>query len=303
MESNFNEDKVEEVEIPVPWGNIKGRWWGPRHIKPILGLHGWQDNAGTFDTLAPILLRSNYSLLAIDLPGHGRSSHYPCGQMYYLYWDGVAVVRRIVKYFKWDKISILGHSLGGGIGFLYAASYPNDVDHLICVDIVSPVIQDENKIVKNTSLIIDKLLAYEKCLDKVLPAYSYEEALELVLNAYKGSLTRESCEILLKRGLEKSKDGNGFHFSRDVRLKTAGLGHFNRDSIMEFASNIKCKVLNIKGKPGMIFDKEEYYHEVISKMKESAKCVDFYEVPGTHHLHLNDPISISSYIVNFLSNE
>ena len=68
-----------------------GVWWGSKTKQPVLALHGWQDNAGTWDKLSPYLL-PEISILAIDLPGHGLSSHYPPGQMYYLFWDGVYVV-------------------------------------------------------------------------------------------------------------------------------------------------------------------------------------------------------------------
>lgn len=51
---------------------FSGKWWGPRTKQPILALHGWQDNAGTFDTLAP-LLPHHIPLFCIDLPGHGAS--------------------------------------------------------------------------------------------------------------------------------------------------------------------------------------------------------------------------------------
>ncbi|KAF4532370.1 hypothetical protein B566_EDAN003674 [Ephemera danica] len=39
-------------------------------------MHGWQDNAATFDPLLA-MLPSSLSVLAIDVPGHGFSSHYP----------------------------------------------------------------------------------------------------------------------------------------------------------------------------------------------------------------------------------
>lgn len=75
---------------------------------------------------------------------------------YYIFWDGLAILRRIVKYYKWRKISIMGHSLGAAIGFLYAASYPDDTDMLIAIDTVAPVIFDPKEIVKNTGPNLDK---------------------------------------------------------------------------------------------------------------------------------------------------
>ena len=45
----------------------------PKH--KVLGLHGWMDNCGTWDLIAPMLPLSEIDFLAIDLPGHGLSSH------------------------------------------------------------------------------------------------------------------------------------------------------------------------------------------------------------------------------------
>lgn len=43
--------------------------------------------------------------------------------------------------------------------------------------------------------------------------------INIVENAYKGSVTRDSCKILMKRGMSPSPGGDGYYFARDVRLK------------------------------------------------------------------------------------
>lgn len=37
-----NRMEYKEIKIPVPWGEIAGKWWGSQKQKPVLTLHGWQ---------------------------------------------------------------------------------------------------------------------------------------------------------------------------------------------------------------------------------------------------------------------
>ncbi|KAK7866920.1 hypothetical protein R5R35_001660 [Gryllus longicercus] len=268
---------VPEIEIPVPWGHVTGKWWGPRDKQPVLALHGWQDNAGTFDKLAP-LLTPHMALLCIDMPGHGRSSHYP-----------------------------KGHSLGGAIGFLYAASFPEEIDKLVQLDIVSPTVRDISRVVNDTGTMIDRFLKYENLSVENMPCYNYDEMIGIVVDAYKSSLTKDSSEVMMKRGMVPAASattngkGDTYNFCRDVRLKVAGMGMLSLDMVLEYATKIKCEVLNLKANPGMRFDNPQYYGLVLDKVRENAKRVVYHEVEGTHHLHLNNPERISSHIISFFN--
>lgn len=51
---------VSELSVPVPWGEIRGKIWGPDHGHPVLCVHGWADNCGSFNTLIPLLPKGNY---------------------------------------------------------------------------------------------------------------------------------------------------------------------------------------------------------------------------------------------------
>ena len=81
-----------------------GKVWNEGGI-PILGLHGWMDNAGTFDTLAP-LLPSTHSLIAIDFPGHGLSSRKPPG-FGSVFTELLSVIHRVVEHFSWEKVILI----------------------------------------------------------------------------------------------------------------------------------------------------------------------------------------------------
>lgn len=280
---------------------MAGKWYGDRSQQPVLALHGWQDNAGTFDRLIPLLPKC-IPVLCIDLPGHGRSSHYPVGVQYYIFWDGISLIRRIVKHFGWQKIKLLGHSLGGALSFMYAASYPDDVEQFISIDLYGPTVRSLKKYASMTGSCIDKALSYENLPTSKLPCYSYDEMISLVMDAYSGSIDRESAETLMIRGMSPvpshiSKEG--YHFARDLRLKVSLMGMFSLEQVLAYAEQIKCHVLNIRAVPGMKFENEDVYSTVINAMQTNAD-VEYVEIPGTHHLHLNTPERIADTISTFL---
>ncbi|KAL3274282.1 hypothetical protein HHI36_015687 [Cryptolaemus montrouzieri] len=294
------DEKYEEVKIPVPWGHISGKWWGPKLKQPILAIHGWQDNSGTFDTLAPLLRDRGLSIFCIDLPGHGFSSHLSPGQFYYLFWDGVHFIRRIVKYFSWSKITLIGHSLGGAISFLYAGIYEQDVEKYISIDIAGPTVLHVEILKNIQQKAVDSIFKYENLNPNNQPRYSYEEMVDLVLDAHKGSLTRKSSEIMLRRGMVPDEEKpNCYKLTRDPRLKFSFLAAFTRDQVLDYASRTRCKVLNIRAVPGYPFD-DVLYEDVLNCLAKNADLTRV-RVSGTHHLHLNDPESIIEHIYKFLT--
>ncbi|RVE51715.1 hypothetical protein evm_003687 [Chilo suppressalis] len=292
---------VDEIEIPVPWGHVAGRWWGPRNKQPMIALHGWQDNAGTWDNLVP-LLPVTTSVLCLDLPGHGYSSPYPKGMLYYIFWDGIVLLRRIIKHFNWSKVTLMGHSLGGALSFMYASSFPDEVDRIICIDIASPAVREPSVTAKNLGKSIEKVLEYEDLPEDKIPCYDYDEMIDIVCDAYKGSVSRENCKVLMRRGMAPAPahtKKKGYYFKRDPRLKVSGLGMMSIDAALEHASKIRCKVLNLRAIPGQKWERLDYYLDVIQKMKEKAD-VQYIEVEGTHHVQLDAPENIAQLIEDFL---
>ena len=71
----------EEIQLTMPWGQVSGLSFGPTEGMPVLALHGWLDNANSFHELAAYL-PPTVRFVAVDLPGHGFSSHRPVGAKY-----------------------------------------------------------------------------------------------------------------------------------------------------------------------------------------------------------------------------
>ena len=171
----------QEVTFPVPWGVISGKEWTSesfdkaRDTQWIL-LHGWLDNAGSFDSLAPLLTSASprHSFLCLDYPGHGLSSHLPPGQMYH-YLECLRYIRLVAKCRGCDKFGLIGHSMGAGMSSMFAAIYPEMVEALVMIDIVKPVGRKTEDLLQKTRESIDLFLTIEDKISKGEKVYASEE--------------------------------------------------------------------------------------------------------------------------------
>ena len=72
-------------------------------------------------------------LVAPDLPGHGRSAHLPPGADY-SFAGAVHAVLDIADALGWERFSLLGHSMGAGIGSLVAAACPQRIERFVAIE-------------------------------------------------------------------------------------------------------------------------------------------------------------------------
>lgn len=293
--------EVEEITIPVPWGHVSGKWHGPKDIRPIVGLHGWQDNAGTFDTLAP-LLPQHVGFLAIDLPGHGLSSKLPNGMTYHSI-DYVTFCLLLMKHYKWEKISIMAHSMSGVNSYIFSGLFPDKIDMLISFDILKPLTMNPVKLVTAMSERLRGVLLENDRNEstKEPPSYTYEECVERLYKGTSQSVAKESCKYLLERNLAKSeKDPEKFYFQRDSRLKASLFYMFPHESNLEMAKRMKAPHLFIKAKQAPHYENIKYYDDVLNYLKTNKPLFEHHEVDGTHHVHLNEPGKISEIVNHFI---
>jgi len=86
---------ARDIEIALPHLRLAACSWGDPALPPLLALHGWLDNAASFERLAPLLCE-HFHIVAIDLAGHGRSQHRPAGLWYhYIDYPAMCWRRRI----------------------------------------------------------------------------------------------------------------------------------------------------------------------------------------------------------------
>ncbi|XP_040893026.1 serine hydrolase-like protein isoform X2 [Toxotes jaculatrix] len=290
--------EVSELSIPVPWGEIRGKVWGPDHGHPVLCLHGWADNCGTFNNLIP-LLPKGCRYVAVDLAGHGRSSHRPPG-VFYLFPSYVADVLRVADALQLKKFSLLGHSMGADIAGLFSALYPDMVDALVLLDAYGFLPTDSKDIPKVMRQGMDEMLQFEQKTEGEKRVYTYEKAIER-LSAANPSLSERSLHILLERGLDQVE--GGFVFSRDLRVNFKNIVRISLEQSLEMQSRIQASVLVVLTEEGFdrIFSEQAQKKFTLPLLQgfrdRNHKVVT---VPGDHHIHLNNPEVVAPFVSDFL---
>ena len=95
----------------------------------LLLLHGIGDDSSTWAEIIPHLA-STHTVIAPDLLGHGRSDKPRADYSVAAYANGM---RDLLAALGVARVTILGHSLGGGVAAQFAYQFPQMVDRLILV--------------------------------------------------------------------------------------------------------------------------------------------------------------------------
>jgi pimeloyl-ACP methyl ester carboxylesterase len=102
---------------------------GPANAPAILLVHGLQDEADTWRHVF-LPLAQNHRVVAIDLPGYGRSAK---GQLPYSVWFYVDVLLGVLRELRIDKVALVGNSMGAMICETLALLHPQRVAQLVLV--------------------------------------------------------------------------------------------------------------------------------------------------------------------------
>lgn len=84
-------------------------------------LHGFMENLSIWSDMEPHL-SENFSLLKIDLPGHGQSDIIAEVQTMELVAEEV---KKVLDHLSMKKVHLLGHSMGGYVSLGFAEKYPD----------------------------------------------------------------------------------------------------------------------------------------------------------------------------------
>ncbi|HEX4903384.1 MAG TPA: alpha/beta hydrolase [Acidimicrobiales bacterium] len=101
--------------------------------RPLLVVHGFTGGRGDFADHLDALAEAGWWVVAPDLRGHGDSAH-PLEEGHYSLDHFATDVWRLVDALGWERLVLLGHSMGGMIAQVAALDRPHALDGLVLMD-------------------------------------------------------------------------------------------------------------------------------------------------------------------------
>ena len=182
--------------------------------------------------------------------------------------------------------------MGAGIGVLFAGALPERVEQLVCIDGLGPYAgapEEAPQILREALL---EWRGWEPPAERVMA--DRERAVEARRRGFT-PLGETAARILCSRSL-KAVDG-GYSWSTDRRVRLHSSLRLSEAQIAAFLQAIDAPVLVILAANGF-----PAAREVFERRLAALHHAELVELPGGHHLHLDEsPERVAAEVRRFLS--
>lgn len=209
----------------------------------------------------------------------------------------ISIIEEIRIISNWKQVSLIAHSMGALVAFMYASIFPERVDLVCALDTLKPVNLPPVDAAYVCSTRLKKLYSFNNSLP---PAYSYEEIKKRIYEGSLKSLHWDKVELLMKRGV-KSCGNNKFQLNRDIRIKYINPLFIQEEICLQYIKQIQAAYLFIKTNDNIYEEPVEIFNESLAQFRKYNQRFEMVQVNGTHHVHLNNPTTIASKISEFLT--
>ncbi|MFA0470682.1 alpha/beta hydrolase [Vibrio sp. 10N.222.51.E8] len=254
----------------------------------VVFIHGWLDNSSSFNPVMQQVAKfaPNAHLVAIDLFGHGFSSHK--SGSYYPFHDYIDDLHQLVTKLSPNRLVLVGHSLGALIASCYSAAFPEKVSGLIQIEGHGPLSEAPHETV---SRLRDGVLSRLRQRRKPSrPLASLEDAIKL--RAHANQINAELIAPIVERGIVEFE--NSWQWRCDPNLKCDSLYRMSQAHAEAIMAAIECPQLIILGNDGFRHLQHNRYKSVHSPLQIET-------VPGGHHCHLESPELVSELILGVVN--
>jgi pimeloyl-ACP methyl ester carboxylesterase len=244
----------------------------------ILCVHGGAAHGHWFDFFAPGFA-ANFHIRALDFPGHGDSQWMnPPDYTYEVYASGLA---ELTHKLNLRDFILIGHSMGGLVSLLYAATYPGRLRALIIVDSALRMTEDRVAVLRHVGSRPGSLYATR---EDFLKRYR--------LRPEGTTAAPEIIRHLADHGGRQLPDGSWTHkFDRNVYAQRNSF-----DGIMH-CSKITIPTLLVKGGRS-----PRVTPQLTTEAQVRCPHLEVAEVPDAdHHVFLDNPPGFERVVQAFLA--
>jgi len=121
--------------MPALSSEIKGE--GP----PLLVIHGFTGDRSTMSSITEPL-SENYSVVYVDLPGHGETGR-DLEASLFTFEGTLSALIEVMDFYDVEEFSVLGYSMGGRLSLGLATNYPGRIKNTILIGATAGI-SDEN---------------------------------------------------------------------------------------------------------------------------------------------------------------
>lgn len=267
---------------------IHAQTWGSPDKTLILALHGWLDNSNSFSWLAEYLA-VDYYVVALDLPGHGHSTHIPPGNHYH-FTDGIFIMKAVIEQFERSDIYLLGHSMGACLASLVASMMPRQIQKLLLIEGLGPLTTPEDDAFNQIKTYLHK---HDIVQQKQPRIYQNLDAAAQA-RSRKGRVSFDIAKELCVRGI-KQVDGQ-IHWRHDPRLLISSPLQMTENQVLACMREIQMPTLLIWGSEGYKFNEQALMVRV-----NSVKDIKETHLSGGHHLHMEQPAQVAKVLIDFIN--
>jgi pimeloyl-ACP methyl ester carboxylesterase len=293
----------------------------------MLCIHGWMDNCRSFYSLAPALMEGipDLEIVALDLPGHGQSSHKSVDAPPVVSAEAVYYIAEAINALQWNtndteatttttntstsKFAICGHSLGAAQATLYAATFPEQVSQLVLLDGGAFLTRDARNTGRHVREHIEERRKQTAIATKKAGARVYR-TIELAIRTRRiaatylpnsQTLSYEAAHELVRRATRRvNNEEQGVQFCNDPRYQWPSLQYMSWEQNEGMMEAIECPTCILLAEDGW-----PHKPEHVQRVKDILDPSTYEWLPGSHYFHADPDAAgaVSEAVLGFLRRE
>lgn len=267
--------------------------WGPEDADhTVVLIHGFLDMAWGWAPTVEAGLAEKFHVVAVDMRGHGDSDRVGAGGYYY-FMDYVADVASLCERVRRDRLSIVGHSMGGSVVSYYAGTFPDLVENLALLEGLGPP-EDSTPLPERMATWIK---ASARTRKETPQAYADVQAAADRLRKFDPLLDEAGARFFAERATRALPDGRR-QFKHDPLHLTRGPYPYRVDTAEAFWRAVTCPVLYVDGA-------ESSFRAFGDELERRLACfqkLERHTLAGAGHMmQRHRPVELARVLIDFLS--